>query len=759
MTASVLTPLFATLQLTLGGLAFLLGFIILRENPGHRLNRVVALMLFFGGFGAVLGGLGAAGRAGAGAGALQSASVVWEFFFPTVFLFASLFPEERAFTRRRLLPGRFAPGFGTLVYAPHVFHFFVLVLVAAVPVDQPLPRTGLLHAAAPLLTVGGLLVRLFLLVHRSLFSLVDLAFAVGAMVLLHDGWRKARAPRLRRQLGVVAVGLGASIVCYSAATIVPTLFGLALDQGLRSALTVAALTLGPGSIAYCVVRYKFLDARLLARRAILYALVSAALAGLYLLVRRQLQQWTGHVAGIDPQVLDTVFLVMALALFQPLIARLEAMLDAMMLEDPSDYRHVLRQLGRDLQTTLDLELVLSRTIRTLAEAMLLRAAHIVALSPSAPVVQTGAGGLLSAEQQVRLARLLPRLTGRERNWRLDGPVPGLDESDRAFLARELQLELVVPLRWRDEAVGAVLLGHKVAGTAYTSEDVALLTTLAEQVAVSLQNALLLRDRVTVVRLEEELNLARQIQRTSLLSVFPDIPRCEVHAVYTPSKAVGGDFYDVVETADGGWLVAIADVSGKGVPAALLSAMLQASLRTLAGSERSVAGVLAAINALLFRSTATHQFATFFLARVDPQSGRLRYSNAGHNWPVVFRGDGRRESLERGGMPLGILAHSAWEEGEVTLHPGDRVVLYTDGISEATDREGEQFGEERLCASVAALPTSLTARELAERTLTALHAFLGDREPQDDITLLVLRVLEPAAERPQPVREPEVVAAR
>src|SRR5204862_4570816 len=142
------------------------------------------------------------------------------------------------------------------------------------------------------------------------------------------------------------------------------------------------------------------------------------------------------------------------------------------------------------------------------------------------------------------------------------------------------------------------------------------TNLAGQLSVSLQNALLLRDRLAVARFEEELNLARQIQRSSLLSVFPPLPGFEVHAVYRPSKHVGGDFYDVVETGDGAFLVAIADVSGKGVPAALLSSMLQAALRTQADSETSVAQILRNINRLLYRTTSLHQFATFFLARID-----------------------------------------------------------------------------------------------------------------------------------------------
>jgi len=276
--------------------------------------------------------------------------------------------------------------------------------------------------------------------------------------------------------------------------------------------------------------------------------------------------------------------------------------------------------------------------------------------------------------------------------------------------------------------------------------------------VSLQNALLLRDRVAVARFEEELNLARQIQQTSLLSEFPAIPRCEVHALYIPSRQVGGDFYDVVPAGDGSYLIAIADVSGKGMPAALLSSMLQASLRTQSSSA-SLGTILKNINSLLYRSTAIHQFATFFLARVDGNSLRLTFSNAGHNWPLVLRPNGERTFLERGGTVLGIMEDVEFEEAQVALGAGDLVVLYTDGISEAANVAGEQFGEERLCAAVESMPRGLPARDVAERLHGALRDFLGEREPQDDLTLLVLRVVERvAAERPVAL-EPETVAAR
>jgi len=759
--------LLSTLELSLGGLVFLLGFIILRENPSHRLNRTVAMMLFFGGLGAVLAAMSfmatrtVTTTATPGtADLLESVSYLWEFFFPAMFLFASIFPRERAFVRR--MPtfgwGWWTPGFGTLVFAAHFFHFALMMVLLVWKPEFALPRVGILRYVASIAGVAAVFIRLFLLVHQSLFSLVNLGFGLAAIGLLFDSWRRATVPRLKRQLGVIAVGLSACLACYSLATSIPQLLNLKLSPGLRSGLTIAALTLGPGSIAYAIVRHKFLDARLLARRGILYALASAALVGLYLAVLQPINKMLSGVPGVDARVFGPVFLVMALVLFQPAIARLEELLDQVLLKDPADYRNVLRQLGRELQTTIDLEQLMSRTVRTLSEALLLKSAHVVALTPGRPVARTGSGAPLSDEVLAKVAEMLPRATAEDGGFRLEENAD-LSPAEQALLTETLGIELLVPLRWHDDLLGALLLGRKLTETRFSSEDVTLLATLAAQVSVSLQNALLLRDRVAVARFEEELNLARQIQRTSLLSEFPAIPRCDVHALYIPSRQVGGDFYDVVPTGDGSFLIAIADVSGKGMPAALLSSMLQASLRTQANGARSLGTILGNINSLLYQSTAIHQFATFFLARVDGESLRLTFSNAGHNWPVVLRPNGERHFLERGGTVLGILEGVEFEEAQVALGPGDLVVLYTDGVSEAFNARNEQFGEERLCDVVQSMPRGLPAREVAERLHHALREFLGDREPQDDLTLLILRVLERVPAEKSETRVPEVVAAR
>src|SRR5262245_47034113 len=723
----------ATVNLVLGGLVFLLGILILRENPRQRLNRVVSLMMFFGGFGALLTALGllpsravttaaVSVATGAAKGQVQHFAYLWEFFFPSLFLFACLFPQERRFTRRlRKRPWFLAwlPPFEVMVYLPHLVHFLMLFLLTLMGPWLAAPRsaTGVLQVVSPLLSVTRLFLELFLSVHQALFSLVNLVYGIGAVALLADSYSHTRVPRLRQQLRAIGIGLAACLVLYSMGSLIPTLFDLHISATARSSFTAAALTVGSGAIAYAIVRHKFLDAKLLARRGILYGISTATLVGLYLIVVVQLNHWLTNVAGIDARVIEPVFLVFALVAFRPAMVRLEEILDRVLLRDPGDHRNVLRKLGRDLMTTIELETLLTNSIRTIADALILRRAYLLALPREGMIVRVGAGESLAGGDEVMLRRILSRW-GDDQSLRVSECLESLTEPDRGLLQDRLALALVILLRWRGETVGGLLLGDKITRTEFTSEDVTLLTTLAGQMSVSLQNALLVTERVQVARIEEELRLARQIQRSFLVSEFPETSRFEVHALNIPSKEVGGDLYDLVPAEDGGLVLAVADVAGKGVPAALLSGMLQASLRTQAASIPSVAEILRNINALVYRGTAVHQFATFFIARIRPD-GRMSFSNAGHNYPVLARRNGAQVLLERGGLVLGVMEAADYEEDAVSLESGDRVVLYTDGITEAVNREGELYGEERLHAVIAERSHELSARETAAGRPAAL----------------------------------------
>jgi hypothetical protein len=249
-----------------------------------------------------------------------------------------------------------------------------------------------------------------------------------------------------------------------------------------------------------------------------------------------------------------------------------------------------------------------------------------------------------------------------------------------------------------------------------------------------------RQSIARARSEQELEMARRIQRSFLITRFPSSARLEIHAYNRSSREVSGDFYDVVAGVDGDFLIALADVAGKGVPAALLTSMLQASLRTQAPTVASTAAIMLAINRLTHQLTASHQFATFFLGRIDERTLELTYTNAGHNPPMLVRANGTIEELETGGTVVGILDLATFEEGRVTLAPGDRLLVFSDGLTEGESPARELYGEERLRTFLRGLPQDLGAAAMIERVTADLDRHLAGHEAGDDVTLLVLRVL-------------------
>jgi sigma-B regulation protein RsbU (phosphoserine phosphatase) len=216
-----------------------------------------------------------------------------------------------------------------------------------------------------------------------------------------------------------------------------------------------------------------------------------------------------------------------------------------------------------------------------------------------------------------------------------------------------------------------------------------------------------------------------------------VPGLDLAGTSESAREVGGDYYDFLPLADGRVALVIADVSGKGVGAALLMSAFRASLLSQDLAREPVAGVLARLNHFLHHSVEPGKFVTAFLGVLDGPGGRLVYSNAGHNAPLVVSAGGAVTRLEAGGLILGIFEDAAYETGEAVLAPGDRLVLFTDGVTEAMDEQDELWGEERLVELVRAA-ADLDSAALLGRIVEAVRRFEGARGASDDVTLIVAR---------------------
>ncbi|MCA9947163.1 MAG: SpoIIE family protein phosphatase, partial [Anaerolineales bacterium] len=305
--------------------------------------------------------------------------------------------------------------------------------------------------------------------------------------------------------------------------------------------------------------------------------------------------------------------------------------------------------------------------------------------------------------------------------------------------RDAGIRLVVPLVSQGELIGLINLGSRLSEQEYSGDDYKLLADLATQAAPALRVAQLVKQQQLEAaereRIQQELQVARLIQQTLLPQELPALDGWGVSAYYQPARAVGGDFYDFIFFPDGKVGFIVADVTDKGVPAALVMATTRTLLRAAAERLADPGAVLERTNNVLVQEIPPKMFVTCFYAVLDPATGHLRYANAGHDVPYRYTADGVVE-LRATGMPLGLMPGMGYDEKETTLAPGEYVLLYSDGLVEAHNPEREMFGFPRLQDLMAAHANGDTLKDFL---LEQLAVFTGPGwEQEDDVTLVTLQ---------------------
>jgi sigma-B regulation protein RsbU (phosphoserine phosphatase) len=741
----------ASLYLACGLAVFLLGLLVYRESPDNRVHRVSALMLMFGGLGPALGGLGTLIASGNGEsavlgdGLISSFAYVWEFFFPSLLLFALVFPQESTALKR-------FPRLPLLLYAPHLFHLvFVIFLSMAGDVRENFNLSslvgggeGALASSITLLTrIVAFLFDTVVRLHLRFFSLVNLVYVGLALVVLGKSWRRIERPKLRRQLAAILFGLASCMGLYILAVPIPNLFDWKWPKGVSVILVSFGLLLGTGSIAFAIVRQSFLDLGAVMRRAILLSGISGGLVVVYFATARPMDRLFLAEVGVGFPVFQTLYVILVIVFFHPLLGRVEEGVDRMVGGDRAAPRNLLRQLGRDMTSILDLETLTTTLLTTLKDALAIDSAHLVLLDQDDGRYRTedlGEGARLELDTA---HPLIARMTDSH------DPMLARDAVDETTGERErgavretlaaLRARLLIPIHLpeSDGCIGFLSLGAKATGGRFNVEEMTLLSILSTQVGIAIRNARFHEEAVARKIVDQELAMARSIQENILSDRHPSLNGLDVAALSIPSRQVGGDYYDLVAMEQGCLGVAIGDVSGKGIPAALVMSMLHAGLHAQINGSALVADVASRMNRILYHSTSHEKFATFFFGVYEPEQKRLQYTNAGHNYPLVIRGDGSVSRLREGGLILGVMEDSSYQEASVGVDPGDLLVFYTDGVTEAGDTSEQEYGESRLLDAIRRSP-GRRAQEIVDEVRRDVTRFSGSETFTDDFTLIVIR---------------------
>ena len=303
---------------------------------------------------------------------------------------------------------------------------------------------------------------------------------------------------------------------------------------------------------------------------------------------------------------------------------------------------------------------------------------------------------------------------------------------------KIGVRLVVPMQIQGKTKGLILLGERINKQPYTSTDVEFIYSVGSLAIISLENSRLFLEELEKQKMEEELDLAREIQQNLLPQSIPDFSNFDIAAINMSSKQVGGDYYDVIALSENRFCVAIADVSGKGAPASLLMANIQAFLQVICRYEMHIAESTGLINDLIFANTSDGRFITFFWCVINNEEKKLTYVNAGHNPPLLIR-NGKIIKLQKGGVILGVIeTMMPYSSEEIELQKDDVIVLFTDGISEAMNKRGEEFSDERLEKKALKLSDG-SATEILDGIKNEVKIFTDGAPQSDDITMVIIKV--------------------
>ncbi len=585
---------------------------------------------------------------------------------------------------------------------------------------------------------------------------------LGLISLFLNCYSRETSPEARRKSRVLLAGTVLGVFPYVLEHILVDFSGYRPRFWIEATLILLVL-LYPLSFAYAIVKHRVLEIPALLRRSARYVLVQRAyflllFCGALLAIFLFARFFSGFLAANSQfgMALSATFGVALVWVSGPLVKRGTDRIDRAFFRSSYDARRILEDLGEKIRTVDDRHELASLLEHHLTQAFHPQSLAIYFAGPHGELVGTGPQTPPGLATLAADAPYLRELTARGRAW--DVPPPTDREAPQNFPLEPLSPECLVPLLGHDgRLAGLLVLGQPLSEEPYSSEDKRLLYSVAGQAAVSLDNLGLaeqMADRLELDRrAAHEMQIAREVQARLFPQVMPPLSTLEYAGRCIQARQVGGDYYDFLDLGSShrldrgatkpleaaAWHLAfvLADISGKGIAGALLMANLQANLRSrYAIALDDLPRLLKSVNQLFYENTPDDRYATLFFAVYDDHTREFEYANCGHNAPLLFRANGSVERLDSTATVIGLFSRWDCVSRRVTLSPGDLLVIYTDGVTEATDASGNEFGEARLSETVRRNLTQ-SPNELLSTIQDAVEKF-SVGEQSDDLTLVIAR---------------------
>ncbi len=571
----------------------------------------------------------------------------------------------------------------------------------------------------------------------------------------------------RRRIRILYIGTFVGLTPFFILTIISLIRRTDVGDGIPQWIALACfltLLLFPLTLAYVVVVQRAMGVGLLIRQGTKYFFAKQSVV----IISIVLVTWMSYNISLffasphHRRVVDIIHLFAIIGIFFAyrfiISKRLQQKIDQRFFREAYSSEHLLAELSDEARNFTEVEPLLATITHRIGDTLHIDRIAVFLRSGDTYRLQLATGAPASVNSFTLPATsttiaTLNRGQGPANVYR-DDPSSWLvdaSEAERTALA-DLSTELLVPLPGRSSLAGVMALGPKRSEEPYSRTDRQLLQSIASQTGMALENAELLHNLTNEVanreRVSREIEIAREVQQRLFPQVYPTIPGVDLAGYCRPAQAVGGDYYDFfVLPANHGdeerLALALGDISGKGISAALLMASLRASLRSAALLQPGdLATLMRHVNRLVYESSTTNRYATFFYAELDPQSRVLTYVNAGHNPPVILRGT-QTIRLEATGTVIGLIPDAPYTRAGILLQPGDALLCFTDGISEAMTHVDEEWGEDRMIACAQQLITqpdcNASAQQILDCILEAADTFTAGAPQHDDMTLLVCSI--------------------
>jgi len=556
----------------------------------------------------------------------------------------------------------------------------------------------------------------------------------------------------RRRLLLLTAAAAASFIPF----IVMVELGFLNAGGWTTLLVVVLFMIFPLTMQYVIVVHRAMDVRVAIRQGLQYVLASGSVRAFQIVVGAAIVIGSTLLSAnlnVPRRLEFTAGAILLIGALRVLSQRLSRWVDRRFFREAYEADAILSELATKVRSMVETGPLLETVATRIGESLHVKRVAILLdgggqFQPAYAMGYPAPPAVVIPYESVTVKRLRKQQHALVQFDDEDSWVQLTDGEERASL-EALKPELLLPLSLNEKLLGIMSLGMKQSEEPFSRTDIRLLDSVAAQTGLALENgrltAVITAEVAAREKQKRELEIAHEVQERLFPQEYPPIPGVDYAGSCRPALDVGGDYYDFIAFSKTELGIAIGDVSGKGIPAALLMATLRAFLRGQTMQRQSdLTSVMENLNKLVFESSTSNRYATFFYGEFDAASRMMRYVNGGHNPPMLFRqSDGGREvvRLDAGGPVIGLMEDCSYQQGSVTLEPGDVLVAYTDGISEAMNEAEDEWGEERMMESVRPNRAS-PARELIDRLMKSADAFVAGAPQHDDMTIVVLRLYEP-----------------